>query len=60
MAEITIDRDAFEKIEAGAIGELAGEDRLAAFLANKFRDGEREASLSQEPSWVYNIWTFIF
>lgn len=59
MAEISIDRDAVEKIEAGKAKIFGENDKFASFLTNKFREEEAKAR-HDEPSWVYTIWTYRF
>lgn len=62
MAEITLDRDAYVKLQNGNHKMVDGDSRLASFLANKFREGEAEARAmaGDEPTWVYAIWTYRF
>ncbi|WP_404478514.1 hypothetical protein [Novosphingobium sp. BL-52-GroH] len=60
MAEITIDRDAYEKLKSGDGQPFSGDSKLATFLAHKFEEGEaaQRSKSADEASWVYNIWTY--
>jgi len=60
MAEITMDRDAYEKLRGGKIEGLGGDSKLASFLAGKFEEGEGQDRIGEEPNWVFNIWTWRF
>lgn len=62
MAEISIDREAFEILEKGDLEAAKGDSRLASFLTNKFREGDERAraDASTKADWIYNIWTYKF
>lgn len=62
MAEISIDREAFEILEKGELEAAKGDSRLASFLANKFREGDERAraDAGAKADWIYNIWTYRF
>ena len=51
MAEITMDRDAFEKLQSGDHEALRGDSKLASFLVNRFQESEAQ---------IFNIWTYVF
>jgi hypothetical protein len=57
-----MDREAYERLKTEKLDSSLGDERVASFLAGKFEAGEKESRsrLSEEPSWVYNIWTYHF
>ena len=59
MAEITMDREAYEKLRSGEHRMIADESKLASFLVNRFEEGQADA-MSDEPTWIFNIWTYRF
>jgi hypothetical protein len=59
MAEITMDREAYEKLRGGDHRMVGSDSKIASFLVNKFEEGQAEA-LSDDPTWIYNIWTYRF
>lgn len=61
MAEITLDREAYESLKSGNASFVAGDDKLASFLVNQFDEDEAAAkAAADEPTWIYNIWTYTF
>lgn len=53
MAEIKMDREAYEKLRSGEHRMVGDDSKLASFLVNKFEQGKAEA-MSDEPTWLYN------
>ena len=54
-----MDRKAYEKLRSGEHRMVGDDSKLASFLVNKFEEGKAEA-MSDEPTWIFNIWTYRF
>lgn len=59
MAEINMDRAAYDQLRAGNHALVGSDSKVASFLVNKFEEGQADA-MSDEPTWVYNFWTYRF